>query len=748
MANLNIPNGPILEEGLGHVNWNREMVPPAQFFQNVNDIQSIRAYCTALDSLQTRRTFHIGPAVFSCLLRVLWQRMPQVVQDKSVLGLGTEKCIGTSDFTGAFPGNDSIFSCSDEVFEKRVGTAAMPEPEMMDKEYVIWSVNVGESVLRPPFGMDPFAEPEPPQTLQHYVTIVMHLEPSDPVNKPDIRDRITHLAIADPMHQQHGSPEAARRFKDGIIDRLRRFLPKYTFAPNFERELWTPPLDQDLVNENFATPFMACSVTAQLYDRIAEMEFSNAGFNPDAFFRPTRPFFNPDTVRSELWGLLCAKLMALLDWKVRIGLVPTNYTVDPQLGGASMIQSLKFDETLPTVHNWKDTSTAPPAGGAGADDGQVDDLFGDGGPVEGMDVDDDAAPGKKEMGTQAGGANPTEAGTQTHAGATTSQGTQAGSSSQTTQRGTQTKDNAAGPSSKKNKKDCNCCKEVLDAERERMLRVYIQRKRAELKHAQTILPGYVAARVGEAETMSRDMEARREHVIAEDLDEEEYDDGQLADLHVAVEHAELGLRDAENAVRLAGTVHGDVDLHDDAARALLLGARTDDLYGERDALRARLARVRAALVRYERVAAAQGALLAGAETAALAAEDRRRAEEERARKEKAAKESKKRKKTQPKAKGKAEAEAKGKGKAEAEAKGKGKAQVKAKGKGEEKNKYYPEGWFDSSSESESDYSSSEEESVNGPPPSDYDPWASDDGAKKKGKGKKKVKDVPVPKWHS
>ncbi|KAI1484676.1 hypothetical protein F5X96DRAFT_692163 [Biscogniauxia mediterranea] len=634
----------IISEGETFANWDREMDPPDSFFKDAKDIRDIRQVARALDSFQIRRTFHIGGGSFTNALMALRARMPQIIQDKAFVSLGFQ----TADFgepRGAYPGQHGYFSWSDEEFEERIGNEK--EPLMVDKEYIMWTVNTGDSVLRLPFD-----EPPSPPKRQHYVTIAMRLEPTDPDNKPDVRDRVTHLAIADPLHRQHANKEESRRFKDRIIYRLKRYMSKYTFAPDCERDLWTPPLEQDLVEENFATPYMAYSVTSQLYDRIAEMEFSGSGFDPEVFFRPTLPYFDPDRVRTEIWGLLIAKYMDLMDWKVRIGMVPTSYAVDPQIGGPTSPASLKFPEKLPIGYNWKDFVDAPGTPKAGQDTAtkeddaggeEIDDLFGDD-PVaspaaEKMDIDIDDAEAEADADadatvvTQAEKAeedpveeNPAEPAATTTTTTTTSEkdnpSALAGSPSSPKQTGD---DNAAAaaaaatkpPTDSSDGVSCCRCSERSDQERKRRLEFYIKRKNYELlraRYSANQAVEHVAAAINTASATVDDDNLER-HLDA---------------LRAALLAASAAVADAEADTRRVGDVPGgDLEADRRASDAAHVGAAAAAIWEDVVAARGRLAGARVALRRLERRALAEAALLAGCETVGKIYADRRKEREER-----------------------------------------------------------------------------------------------------------------------
>ncbi|KAI1635330.1 hypothetical protein F4809DRAFT_664289 [Biscogniauxia mediterranea] len=655
MFKLQTSKADIISEGEAFVNWDREMEPPENFFKDMKDIRDIRQVARALDSFQIRRTFHIGGGSFTNALVALRARMPQIIQDKAMLSLGFQ----AADFgepRGAYPGQHGYFSWSDEDFEERIGNEQ--EPLMINKEYIMWTVNTGDSVLRVPFD-----EPPSPPKRQHYVTIAMHLEPTDPDNKPDVRDRVTHLAIADPLHQQHANKEESKRFKDRIIYRLKRYMSKFTFAPDCERDLWTPPLEQDLVEENFATPYMAYSVTSQLYDRIAEMEFSGSGFDPEVFFRPTLPYFDPDRVRTEIWGLLIAKYMDLMDWKVRIGMVPTSYAVDPQIGGPTSPASLKFSEKLPIGYNWKDFVDAPSTPKAGQDTTtkeddaggeEIDDLFGDNPAAspaaEKMDIDIDDAEAEADADadatvvTQAEKAeeDPVEEDPAEPAATTTTTTTtatsekdnpsaHAGSPSSPKQTGTQTddKDNAAAATATKppttisnSDGDCCCrCPARSEQERQRRLEFYIKRKNYELlraRYSANQAAELVAAAVSTANTSAT--------VVDEEDDNLER---HLDALRAALLEASAAVADAEADARRVGDVPGgDLEADRRARDAASVGAAAAAIWEDVVAARGRLAGARVALRRLERRALAEAALLAGCETVGKIYADKRKEREE------------------------------------------------------------------------------------------------------------------------
>ncbi|KAI0595455.1 hypothetical protein F4775DRAFT_604998 [Biscogniauxia sp. FL1348] len=549
----------ILDEGEDFVNWDRDINPPGEFFKDTKDIKDIREIASALDSFQIRRTFHIGGRSLTQALVALRERMPQILQDKAMLSLGFQ-FVALDEPLGAYPGQHGYFSCSDEKFEETIEDEK--EPLMINKEYIMWTVNTGESVLTLPF-----EDPPSPPRRQHYVTIVMHLEPSDPDNKPDVRDRVTDLAIADPLHNQHANPEESRRFKDRIIYRLQKYMSKFTFAPDCEWDLWTPPMEQDLVEENFATPYMAYSVTSQLYDRIAEMEFSGSGFDPEVFFRPTLPYFDPDRVRTEIWGLLIAKYMALMDWKVRIGMVPTVYAVDPQLGAPTSPASLKFSEKPPVGHNWRDSVPTPgthQAGQAAATKGDeagaqdIDDLFGD----------DPAAtsPAAEKMDIDGADAD-------ADADADVPQAL---------------KPDEAPPATT----DCHCCPSHSEPERKHLLSLYLSRKHAEIAEAR------------QATDQALDSVAA---LPISDEDEEDVDA-----LRGAVEQASAAVADAEVAARRVGAVvpGGDLDLDARARAQLDVQGAAEEAWGRVLLARRRLVAARVRLAGRERV----GGVYAGKQT--------------------------------------------------------------------------------------------------------------------------------------
>ncbi|KAI1495923.1 hypothetical protein F5X99DRAFT_401965 [Biscogniauxia marginata] len=338
--------------------WLREDGP-----NPLDDTDKIGDIMAALNILQLRRTSHISVKSLIISLTALVNTLPPPVKDKIGLDLGSYKEHG--EYFGAYIGQHGFFSSTDEEF--KAATDWIQHESDLDnkfsssnKEYVIWIVNAGDTITYAPMPHLPGMPGTPDEIKrQHYVTIVMHFEPSDPVNNPSVLNRVAQLAIVDPLYQDHGDQEKAKKFRDRISHRLRVLLDSVTFAPDCERELWIPPLTPDVVQENFATPFMAYSVAAQLFDRIGATVCSGSDFDADTFFAPTRPWFDPDRVRTEMWGLLAAKAMEQVNWKVRIGLFPIIYFMDQQAAEHGSPASLRLWREKSVGFNWKDFVVSP-----------------------------------------------------------------------------------------------------------------------------------------------------------------------------------------------------------------------------------------------------------------------------------------------------------------------------------------------------------------------------------------------------
>ncbi|KAI1151214.1 hypothetical protein F4825DRAFT_462770 [Nemania diffusa] len=265
----------------------------------LSGIESFDKEIHVLDLLQRTRTTDINPSALQILLNALVDALPREVQDRVGLHMGgPDKDHGDS---GPAIGSLDWFSQDPADFNRTIDLircGIIPPPFSNNREFILWVVNAGVG------------------DFQHYVTIILHYEASDPFH-PDIRDRVSHWSIVDPLDIKKIPPETEQR--------LAQLLQEHYIENAIQCQLWVPPPDN---GGSFASGLVAYSVVSQLLDRIGIMQCSGKQFDPEEFFAPTRPWFNPDAVRAEALGRAGMKAMEKFRWKARLGLFPLQGTIN------------------------------------------------------------------------------------------------------------------------------------------------------------------------------------------------------------------------------------------------------------------------------------------------------------------------------------------------------------------------------------------------------------------------------------
>ncbi|KAI8633650.1 hypothetical protein F5Y19DRAFT_470891 [Xylariaceae sp. FL1651] len=306
--------------------------PEDRLNQYLADVDPVDKEIYVLDILQRTRTTSIGAPALQITLNALLDSAPQAIQDRVGLHMGG----GPQDQdTGAVIGQPNWFSQSDEDFDRTMAdfkNGRLPPLNSGNREFVLWVVNGGTP------------------DRQHYATVVLHYEPSDP-SKPQVFDRIGQWAVANPLDDLNGP--FVLRFQAML--RQQSLLETQGISKKGERNIWTPLQEE---GEEFASGLFAYSVVAQLLDRIGQMYSRGVDFDEEAFFAPTRPWFNPDAVRAEMLGRAAIKAMERLNWKARLALFPVGPFVDGQREGVEPSE-LAPSQVPPILHDLSDYDDLP-----------------------------------------------------------------------------------------------------------------------------------------------------------------------------------------------------------------------------------------------------------------------------------------------------------------------------------------------------------------------------------------------------
>ncbi|KAI3326778.1 hypothetical protein HD806DRAFT_488179 [Xylariaceae sp. AK1471] len=288
------------------------------------DVEPVDNEIYVLNLLQRTRTTSVEATALQLTLNALLNAVPQPIQERVDLHVGARE---EDRDTGPVIGQLDWFSQDDGAFENTVADledGSIPSLKSNNKEFILWVVDAGTP------------------DHQHYVTIVLHYEPSNPW-KPEILDRIGHWAVVDALDNNNNVSLAQFR----TSARVKRLFRRHDIDPALERTIWVPPQQE---GEGFASGLLAYAVIAQLLDRIGIMHCTGGYFDEGAFFSPTRPWFNPDAVRAETLGLAATKAMEKLRWKARLALFPVAPFADSQ-GEFFDPTKLAPSQAPPPAHN-------------------------------------------------------------------------------------------------------------------------------------------------------------------------------------------------------------------------------------------------------------------------------------------------------------------------------------------------------------------------------------------------------------
>jgi hypothetical protein len=288
------------------------------------DVGPVDNEICVFDLLQRSRTTKVGATALQLTLNALLDGLPQPIQEKVSLYVGARE--GDHD-TSPPIGQSDWFAQDNEAFENTVADledGSLPPLKFNNKEFTLWVVDAGTP------------------NQQHYVTIVLHYEPSNP-RKPKLLDHIGHWAVVDALDNEDNTSLAQSR----TSARVKRLFRRHNIDPTLEQTTWVPPQRK---GEEFASGLLAYAVVAQLLDRIGIMHCSGGHFDEEAFFSPTRPWFNADAVRAEMFGRTAIKAMEKLRWKARLVLLPITSFTDDQRKSVDPGE-LAPSQVPPAAHN-------------------------------------------------------------------------------------------------------------------------------------------------------------------------------------------------------------------------------------------------------------------------------------------------------------------------------------------------------------------------------------------------------------
>ncbi|KAI1137672.1 hypothetical protein F5Y05DRAFT_387939 [Hypoxylon sp. FL0543] len=197
--------------------------------------------------------------------------------------------LGTSDITGLFEAANPIF---ESIIRAPKGSNRYMRAFQQFKatEWTLWPINYGGN---------------------HWELVVIHKEQ---VNGE--WSHVLQLAIIDAW--KNDSDRRRREFVDTRVRRLLRHFD-FTFAKNFEREVWVP----------WQKDFWSCGLRTywsarQIVERILKLEEDGLNYDEEVW-SPLSGWFNPDFVRWEMIGLNAYHCVKDLDYRARIAVELVNH---------------------------------------------------------------------------------------------------------------------------------------------------------------------------------------------------------------------------------------------------------------------------------------------------------------------------------------------------------------------------------------------------------------------------------------
>ncbi|KAI0400231.1 hypothetical protein F4802DRAFT_620245 [Xylaria palmicola] len=255
-----------------------------------------------VDLLQRSWDTELNAAALQLVLNSLVEALPLPIRLRVDIRIGDPSPEDVDPVTG----KSEWFSQTDPEFEDSVAeieNAAIPSLRPGNKEFVIWVVRARASETR------------------YYVTVVLHYAASDPA-RPGVLDRITDWSVVDPLSspRYYNPTNVVRR-------RMLGLLRHQGIRDARVHDTWVPPC---LAGEDTTSGLAVYAVVSQLLDRIGAMHCHGQAFDAPWLFAPTRPWFDPDSLRAEALGRAAFKAMEKLEWRARVALFPIKPVADDE----------------------------------------------------------------------------------------------------------------------------------------------------------------------------------------------------------------------------------------------------------------------------------------------------------------------------------------------------------------------------------------------------------------------------------